>query len=185
METFRDRCRRVVEIIDEVEQADGRPPTGEEVAERSGWSVEYTYFILHRMAEHGALVVIPSSYEDRYAVEDEDRVASVPDPDDEPSVTDAERDRRQKLDEQVRDIGRRFDKGFVDEQRSKLFGDLGERLAGKTVARANPLDGPAPAADPAAPPEQKDFFAELSRQLSGKTEKKVNPLDALTGKKDK
>lgn len=180
---YRERCRRVIEIAAEVE-AEGRPPTAEDIAERAGWSVEYTLFIVHRLADHGVLSIIPSSFEDRFAIEDEDLLETAPDPDDEPTIGDAHAEQKKKVEEHVGQIGQRFSSGYVDPEKSRLFDDVKARLGGTAPARANPLDGAPPSPKPAADPAKNDLFAQLSTQLSGKSEKKENPLDALLRKKD-
>jgi hypothetical protein len=181
-DTFIDKAREIVEIVRDFEQGDGRAPTPEDVAEASGRSLEEIHFILHRLAQHGVLAVIPSAYEDRYAVEDEDQLFTMPTPEEEPSFDEAHKERRAKIDEQVGQIGRKFQAGYVDEEKMKTFSDIQTRLGGGGEKKPNPLDGRPAQVAPAAKPEQKDLFAKLSEQLSGKKEVKPNPLDALKKK---
>ena len=181
---FLSKAKELLETVHAIEVGDGRAPTVEDIAEGLGWSLEETHFFLHRMVEHGALALIPSAYEDRYAVEDEDRMETLPDPGEMPSFTEADEDRKARAVDHHTSIGKRFEMGFVDPEKEKLFSETQSRLAGLGPVKANPLDNPSAAPKPAPQPGREDLFSKLSDQLAGKTEKKVNPLDAL-GKKGK
>ncbi|MCB1153808.1 MAG: hypothetical protein H6684_16485 [Deltaproteobacteria bacterium] len=178
-ESFQERAARLVELAGIFEQDEGRAPTAEDLAEATGASMELTLFTLHKLVDHGVLSLIPSAYDDRYAVEDEELLATLPDPADEPSVNEAAAKRKAAQSEHHQQIGHRFDKNFVDEARSKLFDEVRGKLGGQKEAKDNPLDGGVPKADPARDPEKQDLFSKLSGELSGKAEKKANPLDEM------
>ncbi|MBZ0270876.1 hypothetical protein K8I61_02480 [bacterium] len=181
MSMFHELAEQAVAVVDEFERRDGRAPTATELSRELSISVERTHFLLHRLVDHGVLVMIPSAFDDRFALEDPTLVTSIPDPDDEPSFAEAETSRRTRLDEQHGDIGRRFGRDYVDESRAKLFDDVRSRLSGRAASRANPLDGPTsnPLDTPPAGVDRADLFAKLTAELSSKRESKPNPLDDL------
>jgi hypothetical protein len=184
-ETFNKRVQRALDVIRSIEEGDGRAPTAEEISESLQWSIEVVHFLLHRMVDHGVLIMIPSAYDERYSIEDEDLVLTLPDPKDDPTVGQAHEERKAKFQEHVGLIGERFRKNYVDPEKSKVFDEVKARLSGAAPQRANPLDAPAKPFAPAAKPEQDDLFAKLSDQLTGKKERKTNPLDELLSKKKK
>lgn len=181
-DSFSHRVHVLVEAVRNFEQADGRAPNAEEVAEELGCSMEEVYFLLHRLVEHGVLSPIPSAYEDRYAVQDEDLLESLPLPEDEPSFEEAHQERKTIIAEQVDRIERRFSLDYKDEEKDKSFAQIQARFSGKEDGRPNPLDKKPKPLIPAGKPRQENLFEKLSKELSGKKEGKPNPLDALTRK---
>ena len=180
---FAERAREIFDKAGLHEDKTGRAPTSQDLARSTGRSLEEVHFILHRMVDHGALVMIPTAYDERYAVDDEEKLATLPVPEDEPTFDEARKKREEAISRQVGMIGERFKDGYVDEEKQKTFSEVAARLAGGGEKKPNPLDGKPAPPKPAAKPGQDELFDKLSRQLAGKDEKKPNPLDALTKKK--
>ena len=180
---FAERAQDIFDQAGSYEDKTGRAPTAKDLSRLVGRSLEEVYFILHRMVDHGVLVMIPAAYDERYAVDDEQLLETLPTPEDEPSFDEAREKREAEMSEQVDKIGERFQEGYVDEEKQKTFSDVAAALAGGVEKKPNPLDGkPAPQA-PSVTPGQNELFDKLSLQLSTPQEKKPNPLDALTKKK--
>ncbi len=180
---FSERAGEIFDKAGDYEDKTGRAPTAKDLARLTGRSLEEVHFILHRMVDHGVLVMIPSAYDERYAVDDEEKLETLPTPEQEPSFGQARAERDEAISRQVDKISERFKDGYVDEDKQKTFADVAARLAGKGEKKANPLDGEIPAPAPTAKPGRDELFDKLSRELAGKGEKKINPLDALTKKK--
>ncbi|MCZ7584940.1 MAG: hypothetical protein M5R36_17295 [Deltaproteobacteria bacterium] len=182
--SFREKVARLLEHVRTFEQADGRAPTAEDVAEAAGWSMEEVHFILHRMVDHGVLAMIPSAYDERYAVEDEDAALTIKTPEEEPTFREADADRAARTEESHSNIGKRFQSGFVDEDKQKLFADMQSRLAGGGEKKPNPSTALRPRQGARRDAGKGRYVRQTLRGAFRQERKKPNPLDMI-GKKKK
>jgi len=118
-----------------------RAPSVVQIGSEIGIKKEPAHYIANRLAEVGAIRIVPAPFDERVYLEDWAKVADLAEREAAPKVDELHEQQQEERDQKAKDIESRFDPNVRAASKKDLFASLQAQLKDPTAGKKpNPLD---------------------------------------------